>query len=305
MRLQYQQSVANQLWEFYPPEGKPDASPAPTFGLYRGTTALISPTAITQDTVSTTITATAGAQTVTLGSSTGVVVGRRYWVQTATGGKGYEVDVVDVPDATSAILAQPVKEAVTAGLFKGHGQRRTFSAAELTSLYDGLRVEVVYYVASVRYAKRQHLDIVRVPLTLASLDIGESEIEKAYPDFGRFVDVEGKWRGIVETAFGEVQAELLDHTGPNEIDDSEGIKRATVFAALSLFLIDDARTSAAFQARAENEIRRLLGNTKLRVSTDGYRTIQVGTDTLLQEVDTGAIVDLSDLLPAGQVAKIG
>jgi hypothetical protein len=166
--------------EFYPPEGvassatiqivKPDGSD------------LHASSAVTLDTVDTTVSGiNRDDETFTVGSGTGIVTARRYWLAT-DGGRGYETGITEIDGATVR-PEEPVSFDISSGTFKGHGLRYTMTTTETDDTLRNCRVVWRYTVDSINYMESTVIDIVPLPFRAKLTD-------------GDMRDIEPLWGGL-------------------------------------------------------------------------------------------------------------
>jgi hypothetical protein len=123
--------------EFYPPEGV--ASSATIQIVKPNGSDLHASSAVTLDTVDTTVSGISrDDETFTVGSGTGVVTARRYWLAT-DGGRGYETGITEI-DGTTVRPEEPVSFDISSGTFKGHGLRYTMTTTETDDTLRNCRV---------------------------------------------------------------------------------------------------------------------------------------------------------------------
>lgn len=283
-RHQYRTSVASVL-EFYPPQGV--ASSATVAGFVSGTSAsLFASESVTLDTASATVSGhTASATLLTVDDSTGFVVGRRYWAETA-GGRGREVTVIDVPNGTSLELDQPIGFVVTA--IAGHGLRRTLTAEEAGTVRRRCRVLWTYTVDGMGYVADQMIDIVEMPF---ALHLTEEDIEEAYPPAGEHAGSRRAWAKVLRKAEGEVFNRVAaEQIEPDLVRERDLLRDAAVYRALQLLSVrnqdfTDAGAYERWESLYEQTISRFLAGKYWYDSDDDLNVDLYGANTRTVTVD--------------------
>lgn len=220
--------------EWYPDEGPPAASPAPTLEItssdgetLRATSA--SP-AVSRDTTDTTLTTTARAAAAVVGSSTGVTIGRRYWLSTAAGGKGYAERVVDVPSSTAIELGSGARYATTNGKLRGLRLSATYAAD--ANPRQRCRCVWRYTVGGIAYVATELVDFVRCPFDLR---LSAQLIEEIAASFGEDLGQSSQWAGLLERAEREAFAWLRGkRLRPELVIDRQGLQAAYALRVLAL-----------------------------------------------------------------------
>lgn len=196
VRIQYTMDAAGTL-ELYPREGQADADG--DVYVYTQGTSLLDSTLLNGssnaivDTVSTAISAnaSAGDDTVTVTSATGLVVGRRYTIVNHEGRK-QEITLLGL-SSTTARLDQPLDFACTAttSTFTGHRLACALTTTHTSAVRRRMRVLWVYDVDSVTYRTTQWIDVVRIPF---DLDVTEEDLEELDPGFGEWTGSRDGWK---------------------------------------------------------------------------------------------------------------
>jgi hypothetical protein len=252
-RRQFEWNTTTEVLEYYPENGVATAS---TIAIYTsGTSALLVPTAVVLDAANQALGAhLAGVQTLTVASSALFYPGKRYWLD--DGYLGYEVEVYAVPLATSIVLTEPIKRAITAGSIKGHGLRKTITAAISANLARRLRVVWRPTIAAVEYRYEELIDIVRWPF---DLKVTEDDLEAADPSFGEQTGTAGKWRLWVKAAIEDIWL-ALEGAGvePDKVRSRDLLLRPVIYRALYHRHNRDSEQSAHYLKCYEDAWRSVL-----------------------------------------------
>lgn len=162
------------ILEFYPPEGVPSSATVQV--VKPNGSDLVAATAVTLDTVDTTVSGISrDDETFTVGSGTGIVTARRYWLAT-DGGRGYETGITEV-DGTTVRPDEPVSFDISSGTFKGHGLRYTLTTTHTADTLRNCRVVWRYTVDGLNYMESVVIDIVPLPFRAKLTDGDMREIE--------------------------------------------------------------------------------------------------------------------------------
>lgn len=233
-RIQFTVDLASTL-EFYPPEGRPDASA--TLNIYTSGDSPLTgtfPATVALDSVNTTTTAAAAqrATELSLTSGTGIVAGRRYSIKLASGQR-IEVVARGV-DGTTMYLDQPLSVAVGSGdTVQGHRLAYSLSAEQNGDQRRRVRASWSYDVDGDTYAWQQYYSVVREPFLIP---VTESDIELHDHTFGAYVDRFGSWKRLIPGAH-DIVAEMIEaeEMYPDLIKDRDGLKTAIIYCILAMF----------------------------------------------------------------------
>lgn len=137
----------------------------------------LSATAVTLDTVNTTLSgaAAAGAQTVSVTSATGIVVGRKYLLGGAESAGGERVTVKAI-SSTTITLVRPLRIArASAATFQSTRMTCAITAAAVATIARHYRIEVTYAVTTTQAIAAFPFDVVRIvpTTTLAHDDVAD------------------------------------------------------------------------------------------------------------------------------------
>lgn len=169
-RQEFIVDVASQRLWFFADEGRPTA--APTVEVRDsggGVLTADAATYVTQDSVTTTISASAaaGAESLTVTSATGIRVGGRYLL---TGKNGQtEWCEVESVNSTAITLTRPLQHAysvlsTTYGTFQSTEWYYTLQLADYDNLQELATATATYLVGGLTYKQRLAFDVVYVPL---------------------------------------------------------------------------------------------------------------------------------------------
>ncbi len=139
------------------------ATGTPTVTLVKPDDTTISTPAVTNDSVDTTVNASAaaGAAALTLTSTTGVAVGRRYLIDNTLNDPEW-VHIKSVDSATAVTLHGPIAYAYSTGdAFQGTRLTAAVSAAEADTLDEGYEARWSYVVDSITHRPISQWDVVR------------------------------------------------------------------------------------------------------------------------------------------------
>lgn len=201
MRTQIQKGAAGEL--AFVPEVGPVSSVSVELFISGDTKLVASPTA-SVDSFDQTLTAavSAGATSLSVADTSGLVLGDPYWLQTA-GGRGVIVRPID-KTSTAIELDQPIPFAVADdGSVVGHRCSVSLSSTDTATKYRRCEARWTYTVGGRTRRFSDRFDIVQRPFALA---LDEADVEDVWPGFGEHSDPRGTWRGHV--AFAEAQIEL-------------------------------------------------------------------------------------------------
>jgi len=246
-RVQLEQGYGGII-EFYPPEGVPDASPAPTVEIVD----LVAETAATPDSVSQTATAAEGSREITVTSTTGMVAGRRYWLG-ENAPLGYEDSAVLINSATVFTLENPLKVGMTSGKVRGHGLRYTVSAADAED--EALRLRAVwrYSIGGIAKRGRMSLDIVEDPFDLV---VTEEEIEARAPGWSGQSGARGSWRRYLDAARDDIVLMLeAQKVLAHEVEHRDLLRPAFIYRILYHRHRRDEELSAEYSQLASQAMR--------------------------------------------------
>jgi hypothetical protein len=284
-RIQYEADVGGLL-EFYPREGVPTAA---TVVAYRsGYSELFAEGAVTLDTASQTVADVEhDATVISVADESAFVVGRRYILAT-DGGRRVDVEVIDKASGELTISEPPGFE-IASGTIKGHGLRRTLSAAEAAVIRRNVRVLWEYTVAGVTYRKPQWIDIVAMPW---ALDVSAADMRGVYPTF---TDVAGDgWRQWVAQAERDIwRALAAEGATPDLCVQREMLVDAACYRILALATTDeDGQEHDRWQRQYKDAIAQFVASRPwydsdgdLVADIGGYSYHELADGTLVPDED--------------------
>lgn len=250
-RKQFTYNSTTEVLEHYPDlrryqgAGVPSAA---TYSIYSSGTVSLATGAVTLDTASQTLGAHAlGATTLTVTSSAAFVVGRRYWLD--DGYQGYEVECYSKPLATTLVITEPLRRAITSGSIKGHGLRVTLGTSVTGSLRRHVRVEWSATLTGATYKSTEFVDVVELPFALF---VTEADLESADPSFGEQVGSSARWRRWVDGAIEDVW-QALEGAGlkPDCVRSRDVLTRPVVYRALAIRHQRDPELAERYKALFE------------------------------------------------------
>jgi hypothetical protein len=167
-RLDVVRDTTGQRVYFYPQEGRPSSTPSVQILDQYGTVITAAATTyVTQDTVSTTLSAgaSAGDKSVTLTATTGGEVGVEYLI-TSTLGEKERVIVRSINTSSKVVtLDEPLEyDHASSSTFVGTRFYRTLQTAEVDELAELYRARATYAVGGLNYTLEVPFDVVLVPL---------------------------------------------------------------------------------------------------------------------------------------------
>ena len=190
--------------EVYPEWGPPDSATVSVFT--SGTSAIVDEATATVDPVDTEATATLGSRQVTLADLTGVVSGRRYWLE-GEDNLGYEVQSTGFH--SGHIYLEEASRMDTQGhegSLKGLRVAYSIASALVSSVTRRVRVRwSLVYGAEVRRIT-QLVDFVNVPFCLP---VTERDLEEADPKLGAHGGLGKAWTKLVDRARKDIWRELV------------------------------------------------------------------------------------------------
>jgi hypothetical protein len=234
MSLRQHEIGLTALLELYPPDGPADpnpTSPAPatlSCVVYGPGGEQLAVPSVTADSASQTVTAVRGLRELT-GTSTGFIVGRRYWLSSAGGGYGYADRVED--KATGKIyLANPAKRDYTGGTLKG----LRLSASITAPAVPMRNCRVVWRYNQLGEAKSltELVDFVRLPFLLG---LTPAVLDEVSGTLAGDLGASGDWDGLIERADREAYAWLSGQgLRPELVIDRQGLTSAYAWRVLAL-----------------------------------------------------------------------
>jgi hypothetical protein len=290
-RPQYETDQAFAL-EYYPEEGRPDASASLT--VYTSGTApwsaTLNPATVTLDAVdqALTVAASKGDEMLTVADSSGVVVGRRYIVKAASGQR-QEVRAIGAISGVVTIDA-PLRFdcPVTTSSLRGHRLAYTISAAINNSIRRNLRAVWEYDVDSVTYRAQVFFDSVLQPFVLP---IREQDIERKHPSFGEEIGSRDAWQKLREGANDDL-CSVCNNLGthPDLVRTREQLHSIAIYWILtqhharSAVLRDHWRNLYKREIRRFEEARQWYDSDHDMVnSLPGTYTVRIGDDEVVRE----------------------
>ena len=238
--------------EFYP-DARPDA--AASLHVYNEALtpldATLDPVAVPLDVVdeALTVEAFAGDPTITVASTVGLVIGRRYRLVNEEG-RDREVRVIGFSAASGLIRFDqplPFDCAVTTSRLRGHRLAYTIDAALLSIRRRRMRAHWVFEIGGVAFQKDVHFDVVLSPFNLV---INEETVELADTSFGEAIGAKESWKKNRKQAINHVWRSLAKfQVKPDLVRDRDALRDACVFALLAYFHFkDEALRKAWFEA---------------------------------------------------------
>lgn len=226
-RLEVVKDVTGQRVYFYPPQGRPTATPSVSIKDESGSTVTAAATTnVTLDLVSTTVSVAGavGDTSLTLTSAANIEWRETYLVTNVIGQKEW-VRIASVNTSTKVVeFDEPLRYAHdTAATFVGIRFYRTLQAAEVDTLVELYRARATYAVGGLNYVMEIPFDVVLTPiqnlLTVEFIKRRRPDIMASEPSETRgtdFADLrESAWdqvlKGIREqsTAQGEMRPALI------------------------------------------------------------------------------------------------
>lgn len=216
-------------FHFTPPEGLPDGDVLLSLFTAEGAVfgddtnpITLTPDATTEDT---TVEVAVGGDTLTVASSTGFVVGKRYLV-ILDDGYWFEIKL-KAKTSTTLTLDEGVPVIVPIGAtVRGWGVTHSLTSTELGTVRRDIKALYTYDIGgeSVQYIER--FDCVREPFKVA---ITLKHIREKAADFSDFSGASNRWRSYVDGAHTEVD-EILRAQGifPDRIANREALRSAVV-----------------------------------------------------------------------------
>lgn len=228
MIRQFMLGYAGVLY-FYPPDGPSDGDVELTLTSASGSAwgDTPSPITLTPDaaTEATTVEAAEGADALTVASTSGFTVGKRYLI-VLDDGYWFEV-VLRAKSSTVLTIDDCLPVTIPAGsTIRGFGVSHEITADELASVERGNKAVFVYEVGgeSVQFVER--FDVVREPFRLA---ITLRHLREQAADFSDFSGATKRWRSYIDGAHSDVD-EIIRGMGiyPDRILNREALRSAMV-----------------------------------------------------------------------------
>ena len=245
---------------FYPPEGLPDGNVSLSLFTKEGEAwgDGTNPITLTVDTATedTTAQSEIGSDVLTVASTSGFVVGKRYLV-VLDDGYWFEVKLRAV-GTTTLTLDEGVPVVVPIGAaIKGWSFTHALTALELDVVRRDIKALYVYAVGGESIQHIERFDCVREPFRIA---ITVKHIREKAADFADFAGASQRWKSYVDGAHSEVDEIIRAHgIYPDRIQNREALRSALVNSILVKFHAPSQNPMAEVYRGAMNDcIQRAL-----------------------------------------------
>ncbi len=232
---------------------RPDASPA--FVVRDAAGASLATGTASLDSVDTALSsgAGAGALSLSLTSAAGVVVGRRYVVESSEDTGGEVVTIASI-SGTTATLARPLLKARASGVaFYGTRVSCAVPASACTTIARGCRVDVTYTVSTAaRPVLSLEFDVTRYALRTG---ITLEHVRDLMPTVAKYASAGTVWPRLFDLAWERIVSRIAQQKDPGGLVGAIDLTQPHALAVL--LLVAEQSVSEEFAARAADLRTRL------------------------------------------------